>query len=140
MVLARHCRLGAAVQFPNLWNRRFNIRRCVRSVACWLWDLWGDRLFCGGLFFGLFLSVFVWEPHVKRVTHGMIDYLSEHRPSPFFLGSEGFFEAFVLSVVTPPFPVAISHMVVPVGPGRRQEGPTTQLSNRANSDASREQQ
>jgi hypothetical protein len=36
--------------------------------------------FVVAFFFGLFLSVFVWEPHVKQVTYDTIDYLFKHRP------------------------------------------------------------
>jgi uncharacterized membrane protein len=55
----------------------------VGACAAWLvgYGTFGVIVFfVVAFFFNLFLSVFVWEPHVKRVTHGMIDYLSEHRP------------------------------------------------------------
>jgi hypothetical protein len=55
----------------------------VGVCAAWLvgYGTLGAVVFSAAAFcFGLFLSVFVWEPHVKPVILEMVDYLTKHQP------------------------------------------------------------
>jgi hypothetical protein len=55
----------------------------VGACAAWLvgYGTFGVVVFfVVAFFFGLFLSVFVWEPHVKRAVYDAVERLSDRRP------------------------------------------------------------